>query len=125
MEGKYFFSLTFSDSNETIIFMFKFSMEAYPQMKFELVFQQKELHIFSYHVPKRTKSLKKNWLLIFNFKKRLEQPTSISWAFWDKQVCESLTPPKNVQVFLQILNPVNDAEILTPELVGGQSEMVV
>ena len=34
-------------------------------------------------------------------------------------------PPKNVQVFLQILNPVNDAEILAPELVGGQSEMVV
>ena len=34
-------------------------------------------------------------------------------------------PPKNVQVFLQILNPVKNAEILAPELVGGQSEMVV
>ena len=34
-------------------------------------------------------------------------------------------PPKNVQVFLQILNPVNNAEILAPELVGDQSEMVV
>ena len=45
--------------------------------------------------------------------------------FLDKQVCGSLTPQKNVQVFLQILNPVNDAEILPPELVGGQSEMVV
>ena len=34
-------------------------------------------------------------------------------------------PQKSVQEFLQILNPVNDAEILAPELVGGQSEMVV
>ena len=34
-------------------------------------------------------------------------------------------PPKNLQVFVQILNPVSDAEILAPELVGGQSEMVV
>ena len=34
-------------------------------------------------------------------------------------------PPKNVQVFVQILNPVSDAEILAPELVGGRSEMVV
>ena len=34
-------------------------------------------------------------------------------------------PQKNVQVFLQILNPVNNAEILAPELVGGQIEMVV
>ena len=34
-------------------------------------------------------------------------------------------PPKNVQVFFQILNPVNNAEILAPELLDGQSEMVV
>ena len=34
-------------------------------------------------------------------------------------------PPKNVQIFLQNLNPVNNAEILAPELVGGQGEMVV
>ena len=33
-------------------------------------------------------------------------------------------PPQNLQVFLQILNPVNNAAILAPELVGGQSEMV-
>ena len=32
---------------------------------------------------------------------------------------------KRFQVFLQVLNPVNIAEILAPELVGGQSEMVV
>ena len=30
-----------------------------------------------------------------------------------------------MQVFLQILNPVKNAEILAPELVGVQSEMVV
>ena len=34
-------------------------------------------------------------------------------------------PQKNLQVFLQILNLVNNAEILAPELVGGPSEMVV
>ena len=32
---------------------------------------------------------------------------------------------QNMKVFLQILNPVNNAEILAPELMGGQSEMVV
>ena len=32
---------------------------------------------------------------------------------------------KNVKVFCQILNPVNYAKILAPELVGGQSEMAV
>ena len=30
-----------------------------------------------------------------------------------------------MQVFLQILNPVNNGEILAPELVCDQSEMVV
>ena len=34
-------------------------------------------------------------------------------------------PPKNVQVFLQILNPVKNAAILAPELLGGQIRMVV
>ena len=34
-------------------------------------------------------------------------------------------PPKNVQVFVQILNHVSDAEILAPVLVRDQSEMVV
>ena len=36
-----------------------------------------------------------------------------------------LNPPTNVQVFLQIRNPVNNEEILAPELVGYQGEMVV
>ena len=33
--------------------------------------------------------------------------------------------PQKMQVILQILNPVNNAEILAPELVGDQSELVV
>ena len=34
-------------------------------------------------------------------------------------------PQNNVQVILRILNPVDNAEILEPELVHSQSEMVV
>ena len=37
----------------------KFSMEACPQMKYELVVQRTEGHFFSYHVPKRSKVEKK------------------------------------------------------------------
>ena len=33
--------------------------------------------------------------------------------------------PKHVQILMQILNPVTDTEVLVPELVGDQSEMVV
>ena len=51
--------LGFCDSNETLIFMSKFSMEAFLEINYELVFQRKEGHIFSYHVPKRPKVLKK------------------------------------------------------------------
>ena len=60
MEGKNpFFYLTFFDSNETFIFMSKFSMEACPQMKYELV------------VPKKPKVYKKLTFDIpkFNFSK--------------------------------------------------------
>ena len=45
--------------------------------------------------------------------------------FGDKQVCGSLTPHFFVLVVLYILSPVNDADILAPELVDGQSEIVV
>ena len=34
-------------------------------------------------------------------------------------------PLKSVQILLQILNPLSDTEILAPEFVGDQSEMVV
>ena len=49
----------FYDSNETLIFMSKFSMEAFLEINYELVFQRKEGHIFSYH-PKKTKSCEEN-----------------------------------------------------------------
>ena len=49
----------FCDWNETLIFKSKFSQEAFLEINYELVFQRKEGHIFSYHVPKRPKVLKK------------------------------------------------------------------
>ena len=45
--------------------MSKFSMEAFLEINYELVFQRKEGHIFSYHVPKRPQVLKKINLLCF------------------------------------------------------------
>ena len=47
MDGGEEFFFGFCDSNETFIFMSKFSMEACPQMKYELVVQRKEGHIFN------------------------------------------------------------------------------
>ena len=61
----------------------------------------------------------------FKFQNGLKQKTTNNWAFLRQTGLWELNPPKNVQVFLQILNPVKNAEILAPELVGGQSEMVV
>ena len=57
-EESHFF--IFCDPNKTLILMSKFSMEACPQLKFELVVQRKKGHIFSYIFPKKTKSLKEN-----------------------------------------------------------------
>ena len=61
----------------------------------------------------------------FKFQNGLEQKTSNYWAFLRQTGLWEPNPQKNVQVFLQIQNPVNNAEILAPESVGGQSEMVV
>ena len=61
----------------------------------------------------------------FKFQNGLEWKTSIFFGFFETNRSVGAHPPKNVQVFLQILNPVNNAEILAPELLGGQSEMVV
>ena len=47
---------TICDLNETFIFMSKFSMEAWPQMKFKMLVQRKEGHMFSCQVPKRPKA---------------------------------------------------------------------
>ena len=57
-EGRNTF-LGFCDLNETLVFMSKFSMEAYLEINYELVFQIKEVHIFSYHVPEIPEVLKK------------------------------------------------------------------
>ena len=61
----------------------------------------------------------------FKLQNGLKQKTSNCWAFLRQTGLLVPNPPKNLQVFLQILNPVKIAEILAPELVGGQSEMVV
>ena len=77
---------------------------------------QKDQHFkrkFTFDIPK------------FKFQNGLEQKTSNFWAFLRQTGLWEPNPPKNVQVFLQILNTVKNAEILAPELVGGQSEMVV
>ena len=59
------------------------------------------------------------------FQNGLEQKTS-NFSFFLRQTgLWEPNPQKNCKYFLQILNPVNDAEILAPELVGGRSEMVV
>ena len=57
--------LGFCDLNETLIFMSKFSMEAFLEINYEFVFQRKEGHIFSYHVPKQPKVLKKIYFWYF------------------------------------------------------------
>ena len=57
----------------------------------------------------------------FKFQNRLKQKTSSFWDFLRQTGLWEPNPQKNGQLFLQILNPVN-AEILAPELVGGQRE---
>ena len=53
-EGKNKFFVTFSDLNETFIFMSKFSIGACPQLKYVILYRKKG-HFFSYQVPKRPK----------------------------------------------------------------------
>ena len=54
--GDFFFFFTICDLIKTLIFISKFSMEALPQMNYEMVVQRKEEQIMSYHVPKRPKA---------------------------------------------------------------------
>ena len=71
-----FFKFTFCDSNETFIFMFKFSIESCPQMQYELV------------VPKKQK-FKRKWtfdILKFKFLNGLKLEISIFWSFL-RQTC--------------------------------------
>ena len=109
-----------------MIFISIFSMEACPQMKYELVVQRKEGHICSYHVQKKRFKRKFTFdIPEFKFQKDSNKNPQIFGLFWDKNFRWYLTPKKMYKYFLQILNPVNYAEILAPEFVGAQSEMVV
>ena len=110
--------------------MSKFSVEACPRIKFELVVQRKEeKNDKSFHNMSRKDQKLKRKLTFdiskFKFQNGLKQKTSNFWAFLRHTCFWEPNPPKNVQVFLQFLNPVNNAEILAPELVGGQSGMVL
>ena len=100
MERKYkFFFLTFCDSNETFIFMSKFRMEVLPQIKYELVIQRKDGHIFSCHVLKRPKVWKKInfWYSKVQVAKRTEtENLQFLGFFCDKQVCGSLSSPADL-----------------------------
>ena len=72
-------------------------MEAYLEINYELVFQRKEGHNFSYHVPKRPTILKQFSFDIskFKFQNRLKQKISgFGFFFLDKRVCRSQTPKK-------------------------------
>ena len=86
-----------------------------------------EWHIFSYHVPKRPTVQKKIDFQYskVQFSKRTWTENFQFWALLRQKGLWEPYPKTNVQVFFQILNPVNDAEILAPELVGGQTEMAV
>ena len=61
----------------------------------------------------------------FHFQNKLEKKTSHVWAFVRQTGPWKPKPPKNLQEFLQILNPMNDAEILAPEFIDDANEMVV
>ena len=98
--GKIIFSLSFCDLNETLTFLSKFSMEAYPLMKYELVVQRKEAHILSYHVPKSPKKMQENLLLVFkssSFKTDSNRNLNVG-LFKNRQVCGSLNHKKKLKV---------------------------
>ena len=47
-------------TNETFVYMAKFSMDACPQMKYELVVQRKKRHILWHKVQKKAKRVEEN-----------------------------------------------------------------
>ena len=111
---------------ETLIFMSKFSMEAFLEINYELVFQWKEEHIFSCHVSKKPKVLKK--IDFWYFKVQVSKWTWIEnfkiLGFFETNRSVGAKPEKGVQIILQILKPLGNTEILTAELVGDEIEMV-
>ena len=61
--------------------MFKFSMEAYPQTKYDLVVHRKEGHILSYHVQQRPKVLK-NIYSLYSKIQLSKQTQTENFKFW-------------------------------------------
>ena len=122
---EWFFSFTFFDLNENFIFMSKSSMEAWPQLQYELFVQSKK-DTYCHIMSQEDQKLKSKFTFVipkFKLQKVLEQKTSNVSLFWEQQVFGGLTANKNIQVFLHILNWVNNAMIWTPELVCDKSEM--
>ena len=96
------------------IFMSKFSMETCLQIKLNWLSKERKDTFFHIMSQKDQKPRRKLTIEIPKFKFP-NRKLPFFWLFWDKQVCGSQTPPENVEIFLQILNPVNDAEVLAPE----------
>ena len=98
--------------------MSKFGMEAFLKIDYKIVFQRKGGHIFSYHVPKRPKNLKK--IDFWYFKVQVSK-----WIWIENfQMLGFFDTKRSVQILLHILKPLSDTEMLTPELVGDEIEMV-
>ena len=61
----------------------------------------------------------------FKFQNGLKHKPKLFLAFLRQTALWEQNPQKSVQITLQFLNPVNNTNILAPELEGDQSEMVV
>jgi hypothetical protein len=70
-------------------------------------------------MSQKDQKLKRKFICDIPEFQRLEQKTSNFWAYLRQTGTWEPKPPKNVQVFFQILNPMNDVEILAHELVVG------
>jgi hypothetical protein len=102
-------------------------MEAFLEINYELVFPKKgRSHIFISYLKKNQKFKRKLTFDIskFKFQNGLEKKTSKFLALLRQTGLKEPSSKKCVQIILQILNPLSDTEILTPELVGDQIEMV-
>ena len=76
---------------------------------------------------KNTKSKKNNIIICLSssFKIDLKQEPIFVGFFWDKPLRCSQNKTKSVWIFLQILKHVQNTEIVAPEWVGDQIEVVV
>ena len=106
--------------------MSKFSMEAFLEINYELDFQRKEGHIFSWNVQKRLKVWKKTdfWYFKVQVSKWTRRENFQILDFFVTNRSVGAKPKKVVLILLQILKPLSDTEMLTPELAGDQIEMV-